>query len=104
MPSRPPRPGNRSRAGGRPRRKPRLPVPRPVLFPFALYQLSRNTPPPSLRLGAGCLCHLLSRVSPVRAPMALTVAARFCISLGTMILVALPSATFSIASMLRSAR
>ena len=35
--------------------------------------------------------------------MALTVAAMFCISLGTMILVALPSATFSIASMLRKA-
>ena len=36
--------------------------------------------------------------------MAATVAARFCISLGTMSLVALPSATFSIASILRRAR
>ena len=36
--------------------------------------------------------------------IAATVAARFCISLGTMSLVALPSATFSMASMLRRAR
>ena len=45
-----------------------------------------------------------SVTSPEISLMAETVAARFCMSLGTISLVALPSATFSMASMLRRAR
>ena len=45
-----------------------------------------------------------SATSPEISLMAETVAARFCMSLGTISLVALPSATFSMASMLRRAR
>ena len=45
-----------------------------------------------------------SVTSPEISLMAETVAARFCISLGTISFVALPSAIFSMASMLRRAR
>ena len=45
-----------------------------------------------------------SVTSPEISLIADTVAARFCMSLGTISLVALPSATFSMASMLRRAR
>ena len=71
-----------------------------LLYNNAVCKVQKK-PPRKMR---GGLVSVDYSVSPEISLIAETVAARFCMSLGTISLVALPSATFSMASMLRRAR